>query len=76
MFDLKEFVLGNLKKGFDNGSFTAEQVAIYAVNYSIKGIISSDDVATLGEYVTVISIPTDVGQETELPVDEENEPST
>lgn len=46
-FDMREFVLKNLYGGYCNGSFTYQQVSIFATNYSIKGIISQEDVADL-----------------------------
>lgn len=42
--NLGNFVLDNLKKGFANGSFTAEQTNIYAVNYLLKGVLSQEQV--------------------------------
>lgn len=46
-FDMREFVLKNLYDGYCNGSFTYQQVSIFATNYSIKGIFSQEDVADL-----------------------------
>lgn len=46
-FDMREFVLKNLYDGYCNGSFTYQQVSIFATNYAIKGIISQDDVIEL-----------------------------
>ena len=43
MFDIADFIKSNLKSGYDNGSFTKEQVNIFALNYLSKGQISQDD---------------------------------
>lgn len=40
---LAEFIKTNLLAGYDNGSFTEEQVNIYSVNYLSKGQISQAD---------------------------------
>ena len=47
MINLKEFILDNLKKGVKNGSFTKEYANILLVNYSVKGIITQEDVALI-----------------------------
>lgn len=49
MFDLKEFVKANLLAGFGNGSFTMEQVNIYAANYLLKGVFTEADVIEVSE---------------------------
>lgn len=49
MFDLAEFVKTNLINGFRNGSFTEEQVNIFAANYLLKGVLTEADVLTIGE---------------------------
>ena len=46
-FDMREFVLKNLYDGYCNGSFSYQQVSIFATNYALKGIISQDDVVEL-----------------------------
>ncbi len=46
-FDMREFVLKNLYDGYCNGSFTYQQVSIFATNFATKGIISQDDVIEL-----------------------------
>jgi hypothetical protein len=43
MFDIAQFINENLKSGYDNGSFTKEQVNIFALNYLSKGQISQAD---------------------------------
>lgn len=43
MFDIAEFIKTNLKSGYDNGSFSLEQVNIFALNYLSKGQMSQDD---------------------------------
>lgn len=49
MFDLAEFVKTNLINGFRNGSFTEEQVNIFAANYLLKGVLTEADVLTMSE---------------------------
>lgn len=43
MFNLAEFIVSNLTSGFSNGSFTQEQVNIFALNYLMKGLIEQSD---------------------------------
>lgn len=43
MFDLAKFIVDNLTAGYANGSFTQEQVNIFAVNYLLKGQITQAD---------------------------------
>lgn len=42
-FSIADFIKNNLKSGYDNGSFTYEQVNIYSFNYLSKGQISQAD---------------------------------
>jgi hypothetical protein len=49
MFSLKEFVKTNLLAGFQNGSFTKEQVNIFAANYMLKGVFIEADVVEISE---------------------------
>ena len=42
-FSIADFIKNNLKSGYDNGSFTYEQVNIYSFNYLSKGQISQSD---------------------------------
>ena len=42
-FSIADFIKNNLKSGYDNGSFTYEQVNIYSLNYLSKGQISQAD---------------------------------
>ena len=39
IFNLREFIKNNLTSGYSNGSFTKEQVNIFALNYLMKGQI-------------------------------------
>ncbi len=41
--NLAEFVKTNLISGYQNGSFSAEQVNIYSLNYQMRGIITQAD---------------------------------
>jgi len=44
MFDMAAFIKDNLINGYQNGSFTREQVNIYALNYVMRGWLTQDDV--------------------------------
>jgi hypothetical protein len=56
MFNLKEFVKTNLLAGFQNGSFTKEQVNIYAANYMLKGVFTDADVAEISEAMEPVPV--------------------
>lgn len=43
MFDMAEFLKDNLITGFQNGSFTEQQVNIFAMNYLTKGMLKQAD---------------------------------
>lgn len=67
MFNQSKFIIDNLTNGFANGSFSAEQVNIFAMNYKLKGLITDEiydeavDVENSGfEYV-----------ETDIPINNE-----
>jgi hypothetical protein len=49
MFSLKDFVKTNLLAGFENGSFTMEQVNIFSANYLLKGVFTEADVLEVSE---------------------------
>lgn len=42
-FNIADFIKTNLKSGYDNGSFSLEQVNIFALNYLMKGQITQAD---------------------------------
>ena len=42
-FNIADFLKTNLKSGYDNGSFSLEQVNIFALNYLMKGQITQAD---------------------------------
>ncbi|MBQ2675772.1 MAG: hypothetical protein IJE55_02940 [Clostridia bacterium] len=44
MFDLREFIIVNLIGSYVNGELSKERVSLLAVNYSIKGLINTDDI--------------------------------
>lgn len=56
MFDMRGFIKTNLLAGYVNGSFTREQVAIYAVQYVARGWLTAAD---LDEIRQVIDPPED-----------------
>lgn len=51
MFDLAKFIKDNLTSGFSNGSFTQEQVNIFALNYLMKGQITQEDFDEIQEFL-------------------------
>jgi hypothetical protein len=75
-FDMSEFVLKNLYDGYCNGSFTYQQVSIFATNFAIKGIISQEDVielmAKIDAYIEEQEKKTE--EVVEEPVEEPTEP--
>ena len=52
MFNQSKFIIDNLTKGFDNGSFSAEQVNIFAMNYKLKGLITDEQFNDIVEFVS------------------------
>lgn len=50
--NLAEFVKTNLVSGYQNGSFTTEQVNIFALNYQLRGIITEGDFNEIIEAIT------------------------
>lgn len=42
MFNMADFLKGNLITGFQNGSFTEQQVSIFAMNYLMKGMLKQE----------------------------------
>lgn len=40
---LNDFLRNNLISGYQNGSFTFEQVNIFSINYLLRGQITQDD---------------------------------
>ena len=56
--NLAQFVKDNLVGGFQNGSFTLEQVNIFALNYQTRGIITQAD---FDEIQTAINPPKEAG---------------
>ena len=52
MFDYEKFIIDNLKSGFENGSFSAEQVNIFAVNYNLKALITDEQFNEIVEFVS------------------------
>lgn len=51
MFNQSKFIIDNLTKGFANGSFSAEQVNIFAMNYKLKGLITDEQFNDIVEFV-------------------------
>lgn len=53
MFNLANFIKSNLMSGYQNGSFTKEQVNIFALNYLNKAQISQVDFNEIHEFLTI-----------------------
>ena len=53
MFNLANFIKSNLMSGYQNGSFTKEQVNIFALNYLNKAQISQVDFDEIREFLTI-----------------------
>jgi hypothetical protein len=53
MFNLANFIKSNLMSGYQNGSFTKEQVNIFALNYLNKAQISQVDFNEIREFLTI-----------------------
>lgn len=56
-FNLKEFIKNNLISGYNNGSFTTEQVNIYAVTYMTKGLLDEADIQEISIAITPVEEP-------------------
>lgn len=52
MFNQSKFIIDNLTNGFANGSFSAEQVNIFAINYKLKGLIADEQFNEIVEFVS------------------------
>jgi hypothetical protein len=61
-FSIADFLKNNLKSGYDNGSFTYEQVNIYSSNFLSKGQISQSDFDEIQLHLN----PIEVEEEMEL----------
>lgn len=59
MFDIGKFITDNLKSGYDNKSFTAEQVNIYAFNYLMRGQISQAEFDEIQLHMNPVEEPTE-----------------
>ena len=50
-FDFSKFIVNNLKSGYSNGTWNAEQVSIFSANYVMKGQISEAQFNELQEFI-------------------------
>lgn len=50
-FDFSKFIVNNLKSGYSNGTWNAEQVSIFSMNYLMKGQISEAQFTELQEFM-------------------------
>lgn len=51
MFNYSQFIIENLKNGFEKDSFSSEQVNIWALNYKIKGLVTDEQFNEIVEFV-------------------------
>lgn len=51
IFDFSKFIVNNLKSGYSNGTWNAEQVSIFSMNYLMKGQISEAQFNELQEFM-------------------------
>ena len=78
MFNKKEWVIKNLKSGFDTNQFTKEYVMTISMQYSMAGVLDDNDLAELANYtepvVEDVIIPDEMSEDitdtTEPTVDE------
>lgn len=54
MFNKKEWVIKNLKSGFDSNQFTAEYVMTISMQYSMAGVLDDNDLAELADYTAPV----------------------
>ena len=54
MFNQSKFIIDNLTNGFANGSFSAEQVNIFAMNYKLNGLNSDEQFNEIVEFVSPV----------------------
>ena len=65
MFDFAKFLTENLITGFNNGSFTKEQVGLYAFNYLSRQQSTQADFDRIRETLDPTDEPTDYTEESE-----------
>lgn len=79
MFNLKEFIIGNLINGVKKNSFSKEYASILATNYLIKGILTEEDIQRFDEETKVEEVVEEiiepVEETTEEVVEEKTEES-
>ena len=54
MFNKKEWVIKNLKSGFDTNQFTKEYVMTISMQYSMAGVLDDNDLAELADYTAPV----------------------
>ena len=54
MFNKKEWVIKNLKSGFDSNQFTKEYVMTISMQYSMAGVLDDNDLAELADYTAPV----------------------
>ena len=64
-FDFAKFLTENLISGYQNGSFTKEQVGLYAFNYFSRQQITQDDFDRIRETLDPPDEPTGYTEESE-----------
>lgn len=73
MFNKKEWVIKNLKSGFDTNQFTKEYVMTISMQYSMAGVLDDNDLAELADYTTPVSEDVVIPDETESAYDEQTD---
>lgn len=69
-FNLKNYVIKNLVKGFEDGSFSESEVMRLCIGYLTKGILTEEDVAEVDAQITEIIESREQEAEYEEPVEE------
>ena len=67
MFNLANWIEQNLITGVANGVFARERVAIMALDYMLKGIISNEAVERIALATVYVPEPADLPDLAELP---------
>lgn len=53
-FNFSEFIINNLKDGYNNGSFSKQQVNIFSMNYLSKGQIDEEHFSDLQSFLNPV----------------------
>ena len=50
-FNMREFTITNLINGYKNGSFRKEQINIFLVNYTLRGVLKQEDIQLVNDLI-------------------------